>query len=68
MEKFGIIVDSTTYLTEEQFQKLDIRRVSLNVMVAGDTYKELEIDNDFVFEQMKHHRLTTSQPSTRRVL
>ena len=32
-------------------------------MVAGDTYKELEIDNDFVFEQMKHHRLTTSQPA-----
>lgn len=63
MEKYGIIVDSTTYLTEEQFKELGIRRVSLNVIVAEETYKELEIDNDFVFEQMKHHRLTTSQPS-----
>lgn len=63
MKKFGIIVDSTTYLTKEQFEEYDIRRASLNVLIEGDTYKELEITNDFVFEQMKHHRLTTSQPS-----
>lgn len=63
MKKFGIIVDSTTYLTKEEFEKYDIRRVSLNVLVQDDTYKELEITNEFVFEQMKHHRLTTSQPS-----
>ncbi|MGS0973396.1 MAG: DegV family protein [Candidatus Izemoplasmataceae bacterium] len=63
MEKYGIVVDSTTYLTDEQFKKYNIKRASLNVIVEGDTYKELEITNDFVFDQMKHHRLTTSQPS-----
>jgi len=63
MEKYGLIVDSTTYLTDEQFKKYDIRRASLNVIVEGNTHKELEITNDFVFDQMKHHRLTTSQPS-----
>jgi DegV family protein with EDD domain len=63
MKKYGIIVDSTTYLTEEQFKEFDIKRVSLNVMVEGETHKELEIENAFVFEQMKHHRLTTSQPA-----
>jgi len=63
MKKYGIIVDSTTYLTDKEFQKYDIKQVSLNVMVKDETYKELEITNDFVFEQMKHHRLTTSQPA-----
>lgn len=63
MKKYGVIVDSTTYLTDEEFKQYNIERVSLNVMVKEDTYKELEITNDFVFDQMKHNRLTTSQPA-----
>ena len=30
MSKYAIITDSTTYLSEEEFKKYDISRVSLN--------------------------------------
>ncbi len=62
--KYKIIVDSTVYLSEEEFKQHDIKRASLNVMDNEESFKELEIDQKFVFDRLaKGHHLTTSQPS-----
>ncbi len=62
--KFRIVVDSTVYLSEEEFQKFGIKRASLNVIDKDETFKELKIDNDFVYSRLDNgHSLTTSQPS-----
>ncbi len=61
---FKVVVDSTFYLSEEQFKETGVKRASLNVIEGDKTHKELEIENQFVFDALKHgHRLTTSQPS-----
>ena len=39
MKKFGIIIDSTVYLSQEQIKENEITVVSLNV-VEGDISKE----------------------------
>jgi len=62
--KYKIIVDSTVYLSESEFKQHDIKRASLNVIDNAETFKELEIDQKFVFDRLaKGHHLTTSQPS-----
>ena len=61
---YKIVMDSTTYLSDEELKEYGIRTASLNVMDGGETYKELEINNDLVYGKLKEgHRLTTSQPS-----
>ncbi len=61
---YRIVVDSTVYLSEEEFQKFGIKRASLNIIDKDETFKELKVDNDFVFDRLdKGHHLTTSQPS-----
>jgi DegV family protein with EDD domain len=62
--KYQIIVDSTFYLSEEELKKYDIKQASLNIIDKDQTYKELEVNNDFIQSLLsKGHRLTTSQPS-----
>jgi DegV family protein with EDD domain len=62
--KFKVIVDSTVYLSEEEFQKHGISKASLNVIDKDETFKEVKIDNDFVYSRLANgHKLTTSQPS-----
>ncbi len=64
MEKYALVVDSTVYLSEEEIKKYDIRKVSLNIIDGEETFKESEVDNDFVYDRLgKGHVLTTSQPS-----
>ncbi|MFP4286093.1 MAG: DegV family protein [Candidatus Izemoplasmataceae bacterium] len=64
MEKIGFIVDSTVYLPKEYLEKNDIRVVSLNIIDGDETYKETEIDKEFIFaRQAEKSKLTSSQPS-----
>lgn len=62
--KFRVIVDSTFYLSEEEFSDNGIKKACLNVIDKDETFKESDIDNDFVYGRLdKGHKLTTSQPS-----
>lgn len=64
MKRFAIVADSTTYFTDEEIKKYEIKRASLNIIKGEETFKEVEVDNAFVHEQLNEgHRLTTSQPS-----
>lgn len=59
-----MIIDSTVYLTKDFIAKNDIDVVSLNVINKDETYKETEIDVEFIFDQQKKGaNFTTSQPS-----
>jgi len=61
---FKIVADSTVYLSEEEFTSFGIKRASLNILDKGESYKELSVDQQFVFDRLeKGHHLTTSQPS-----
>ncbi len=63
-QTIAVVVDSTVYLPQAFIEKHDIKVASLNVIDGDDTYKEVDIDNDFVFDKMdQKHKLTTSQPS-----
>ncbi len=62
--KFGIVVDSTVYLSEDEFKKYDIRRASLNIMHNDEVVRELDVEPKYVFDKMGFgHKLTTTQPS-----
>lgn len=64
MKKYGIVIDSTIYLSEKEIKDYDILQVSLNIIDKEETYKESDVDNDFVYNKLDDgHRLTTSQPS-----
>ena len=64
MKKYAIVTDSTTYFTEEEFQKYGIKRASLNIIKGEETFKEMKVNNEFVLNNLNEgHRLTTSQPS-----
>lgn len=61
---YRIVVDSTVYLSEKELQENGIKVASLNIIDKDETFKELEVDNDFVYGRLdKGHHLTTSQPS-----
>jgi DegV family protein with EDD domain len=64
MKKIGMIIDSTSYLSKEEIKEFDLIQVSLNIIDKDKTYKESEVDVDFVYNKLDDgHRLTTSQPS-----
>ncbi len=64
MEKIAIVTDSTMVLPKSILENYPIKIVSLNVLEGDTTYKETEIDNDFVFDKFDNKIiLTTSQPS-----
>lgn len=64
MSKYAIITDSTTYFTKEDYKKNGIRRASLNIIDGDNVYKELDVENAFVYELFDMgKKLTTSQPS-----
>ncbi|AIO18417.1 DegV domain-containing protein [Candidatus Izimaplasma bacterium HR1] len=61
---YRIVVDSTVYLSEEEFKSYGIKRASLNIIDKDESFKELSVDKKFVFERLDNgHHLTTSQPS-----
>ena len=64
MEKLALIIDSTVYLTNEEIKKYGIKKVSLNIIDGEESFKEADVDSDYVYNRLdKGHILTTSQPS-----
>ena len=64
MKKYGIVIDSTSYISTKEVKEFDIISVSLNIIDKEKTYKESEVNNDFVYNTLEQgHKLTTSQPS-----
>jgi len=64
MKKYGIVTDSTVYLTEEQRTENNIGIASLNVVESTTSHREVDVDNEFIFaKQAKGVKFTTSQPS-----
>lgn len=64
MEKYAVVIDSCVYLTNEEMEKLGIKKVSLNIIDGEESYKEVDVTSGFVFDRLdKGHKLTTSQPS-----
>ncbi len=64
MKKYGIVIDGTSYLSEKEVKDFDIVKVSLNIIDKEETYKESEVDVNFVYNRLEEgHKLTTSQPS-----
>lgn len=64
MNKFGIVVDSTFYFSDADLQRMDIIKVSLNIIDGDETFKETDVDNKFMHDRINaRHKITTSQPS-----
>ena len=64
MKKYALVIDSTVYLSKEEIQKYNIKRVSLNIIDKDESIKEFEVDCKYVYSKIdKGHRLTTSQPA-----
>lgn len=64
MKKYAIVTDSTTYFTAEEFKTNGIKRASLNIIEGDNVFREMDVENAFVYEQFDQgKRLTTSQPS-----
>lgn len=61
---YRIVIDSTVYLSEQEIKENGIKRASLNILDKDEVFKELEVNNDFVYTKLlSGHHLTTSQPS-----
>ncbi len=64
MKKTGLIIDSTVYIDESTIKENDVGVVSLNVLEGDNVYKETDITQQFVFDELDAgKKLTTSQPS-----
>lgn len=64
MGKYGIVIDSTVYIPNEMIKENNIGVASLNVINGVDSYKEVDVDNQFVWDmQDKGAHWKTSQPS-----
>lgn len=62
--KYGIVIDSTVYLEKEILEKYDIRQASINIIDKEESFKETEVDNEFVLSRLADgSKLTTSQPA-----
>ena len=60
-----IISDSTCYLPKEYISKYEISIASLNVLLNGNSYREVDLSNDWFYNEMsKSSEIpTSSQPS-----
>lgn len=59
-----IVTDSTSYIPEKLAKELDITVVSLNVILNGESYKEVDLENKEFYKQMdlSGEIPTSSQP------
>lgn len=59
-----IVTDSTCYISDDLVKLYDIRLVSLNILLNGKTYRELDMKNESFYEELdKCKELpTSSQP------
>lgn len=60
-----IIADSTCYLPHEYMKKYKVSIVSLNVLLNGNSYREIDLSNDWFYKEMAKSSSipTSSQPS-----
>lgn len=60
-----IVTDSTSYISDELIKEYDISVVSLNVLLNGISYREVELDNEKFYEEMDKSEdvPTSSQPN-----
>lgn len=67
MEKIAIVMDSTAYLPDELTKELNIRTVYLNIVIDGNSYKEvIDMPLDKYYDYLKNPNNsfpTTSQPA-----
>lgn len=65
-----IITDSTSYIPKELIEKYDITVVSLNVILGNNSYREVDLDNNFFYDEIKKLDSipTSSQPNIEEVL
>ena len=67
MEKIAIVMDSTAYLPGELTKELNIRTVYLNIVIDGNSYKEvIDMPLDKYYDYLKDPNNsfpTTSQPA-----
>lgn len=60
-----IVTDSTSYISKDEAKSLDISIVSLNVVLNGQSFREVDLDNNTFYKEMdKSGEIpTSSQPS-----
>ncbi|MBE6022146.1 MAG: DegV family protein [Cellulosilyticum sp.] len=60
-----IITDSTSYIPKNLQKQFDISIVSLGILVKGNNYREIDIENEFFYQEMKDSPEipSSSQPS-----
>lgn len=60
-----LVTDSTSYISEELINKYNISIASLNVILQGKIYREVNLDNKYFYEVMDQSEEipTSSQPS-----
>lgn len=64
MKKQRIVIDSTVYIPQEMIDKYDIKVVSLNVIDGTEYYREVDVDNEFIWKkQDEGTQWKTSNPS-----
>ena len=65
-----IETDSTSYIPQEYIKKYDIKIVSLNVVMNGDSRREVDIDNKYFYKEMNESKEIpkSSQPIPQEML
>ena len=54
VEKIAIVMDSTAYLSDELTKELNIRTVYLNIVIDGNSYKEvIDMPLDKYYDYLK---------------
>lgn len=51
-----IVTDSTSYISDEYIKKYDINIVSLNVIINGVSSREVDIENEVFYEEIKNSK------------
>ena len=51
-----IVTDSTSYISDEYIKKYDIKLVSLNVIINGVSSREVDIENEVFYEEIKNSK------------
>ena len=51
-----IVTDSTSYIADEYIKKYDINIVSLNVIINGVSSREVDIENEVFYEEIKNSK------------
>lgn len=67
--KVKVVVDSTSYIPKETLIENDISVVSLNVLLNGKSYREVDLENEFFYKEMNESKEIpkSSQPSVEEI-